>query len=156
MEGFELSNHKVNTYEEACQLIKEKGIVPLAGFIPNHPSLDSVTEKQQWHTGKDTDPWLWRARFPREGIAAYGKFFKKKSVLISPNLFHLVRVIAGDDRSMEERYEAGLVSKTDVKIYQATQEAGEIETRALRASVGIRQRKTRKSSTNPYFIYKHL
>lgn len=142
--GIEMGNYKVNTYEEACQLIKEKGIIPLAGFIPGHPSLDSVTEKHQWHTGKDTDPWLWRARFPREGFAAYGKFFKKKSVLISPNLFPFVRAIIGDDRSMEERYESGLASLSDVKIYQAIQEAGEIETRALRAKVGMKAKENKK------------
>lgn len=139
-----MSNYKLNTYEEACQLIKEVGIVPLAGFIPDHPSLDSVTEKNQWHTGKDTDPWLWRARFPRDGIAAYGKFFKKKSVLISPELFPLVRAVLGDERPIEERYEAGLASKTDVKIYQAILEAGEIETRALRAKVGMKSKENKK------------
>ncbi len=54
----------IHTYEEVIQLIERVGILPLASLIPEHPSLSSVTESRQWHSGTDQDPWSWRVRFP--------------------------------------------------------------------------------------------
>ncbi|UKS23912.1 hypothetical protein LOZ80_19920 [Paenibacillus sp. HWE-109] len=84
---------KISIYKEAAQLINEVGILPLAPLIPNHPSLYEITFGDQWLTGTETDPWLWRTRLPSDGAAAYGKFIKKKPILISRELFPWVKVI---------------------------------------------------------------
>lgn len=55
---------QVNSYDEAVQVIKQVGFLPLATLIPNHPSLGSITNSTNWHTGSSMDPWLWRVRFP--------------------------------------------------------------------------------------------
>ena len=48
----------VNTFEEACDIVDRMGILPLTSFIPDHPSLTSITNDGAWHTGMDTDPCL--------------------------------------------------------------------------------------------------
>ncbi len=39
-----MSRRIVKTYEEACRAVEQLGILPLSGFIPAHPSLESITE----------------------------------------------------------------------------------------------------------------
>lgn len=68
-----MSQLKISSYVEAVQLINEVGILPLAPLIPNHPSLYRNTLDEQWLTGTEADPWLWRTRLPSDGAAAYWK-----------------------------------------------------------------------------------
>ena len=72
------TNTLVHTYEEAAAYIREIGILPLATCIPEYPSLESITEKAHWYSGSELDPWGWRNRFAIEGVAAYGKFMKRR------------------------------------------------------------------------------
>ncbi|UKS27778.1 hypothetical protein LOZ80_02150 [Paenibacillus sp. HWE-109] len=137
------STLKIATYEDAIKLVKEIGILPLSSFIPDHPSLDSVTEFKDWHTGLDTDPWLWRDRFPGEGIAVYGRFFAKKPLLISAELFPLVKNLLEDPYSVEERYEDGLLPKASVEIYQAISDQEGIDVKTLRAKTGMKAKESK-------------
>ncbi|MFC5467503.1 hypothetical protein ACFPPD_02155 [Cohnella suwonensis] len=97
-----------------------------------HPSLGSLTNPSDWHTDSDRDPWLWSARFPADDVAAYGKFFKKKSILIARELVPLVRSIIGHSSDMQQRYADGLISGTVKNLNQLIAENLGIETRALR------------------------
>lgn len=139
-----MKHNKVHTYDEAVQAVKEIGILPLAGLVPEHPSLESLTEKDHWYTGSELDPWLWRARFPGDGTAAYGKFFKKKSILISSDCFPWVKIILGSPRPLQERYEDGLVSKPAMELFQHIQAEPGIETRRLRAEAGMKAPEMKK------------
>ena len=123
----------ITTYEEAAELIRRVGILPLSSFVPEHPSLEGVTRKEAWHTGLvETDPWLWRDQFAGDGIAAYGRFFKKKPVLISADLFPMFKAAVGADTSVEDRYQDGLISRSVKLIYDAVDAQGGIDTKALR------------------------
>src|SRR5215472_12294965 len=97
----------VNTFEEACDVIEHIGILPLSSFIPDHPSLASITNAGAWHTGMETDPWLWRDFFAGEGVAAYGRFIAGKPIFISRELFPLVRSMLSQSKSVADRYAAG-------------------------------------------------
>ena len=85
-----MSNPIVNTFDEACDVIEQLGILPLSSFIPNHPSLVSITRDEAWHTGMESDPWLWRDFFAGEGVAAYGRFIASKPIFISKQLFRSI------------------------------------------------------------------
>lgn len=135
---------KISTYEEAVQLIEEFGILPLAPLIPNHPSLGSITAAELWHSDSELDPWKWRVRFPAEGTAAYGKFIKKKAVFISRELFPIVRAIVGSNKSLEERYQDGLVSKEMKDLFTIIKQKEGIETRSLRSQVGMKEKEWKK------------
>ncbi|MFB9330914.1 hypothetical protein ACFFSY_33655 [Paenibacillus aurantiacus] len=140
-----MSQLKVSTYKEAVQLINEVGILPLAPLIPNHPSLYEITSGEQWLTGTETDPWLWRTRLPSDGAAAYGKFMKKKPVLISRELFPWVKVILGSNLSIEVRYQQGLISKDALVLYRQIREEEGIETRSLRLKASMHGKEMKKT-----------
>jgi hypothetical protein len=140
-----LKEYRIKTYEEATQVIKEIGILPLATLVPQYPSLDSITLKEDWHTGSEFDPWLWRAIFPAEGTAAYGKFLKKKSVLISKEILPLVRAVLGSKESVEKRYSDGLVSREALELYKLIREEEGIDTRVLRVKAGMKDKEKKKA-----------
>jgi hypothetical protein len=139
-----MKEYPIHTYEEAVEVIKEVGILPLATLVPQYPSLDGITPKENWHTGSEVDPWLWRAQFPVDGVAAYGKFLKKKSVLISRELLPLVRAIIGSKESLENRYADGLVSREAVELFRLIHEEEGIDTRVLRVKAGMKDKEKKK------------
>jgi hypothetical protein len=143
-----VKNNIIHTYEEATQVIKEMGFLPLAQLIPGYPSLDSMTAKEQWHTSTEFDPWLWRAQFPVDGAAAYGKFVKKKSVLISSELLPLVKAVLGSRRTLKERYQDGLVSREALELFELIRENEGIDKRVLRVQAGMKEKEKKKSFDN--------
>ena len=134
-----MSHPIVNTFEEACEVIEHLGILPLSSFIPNHPSLVSSTQDDAWHTGIDTDPWLWRDRFAGEGVAAYGRFVAGKPILISRRLFPLVKCVLSPSEKVEDRYAAGNLARSAIRIYECISENDDIDVKRLRMLTGMQQ-----------------
>lgn len=137
--------HMIDSYEEAVSVIEEIGILPLASIIPNHPSLEELTPKEHWHTGDKSDPWLWRVRFPAEGTAAYGKFFKNKGILLSRKVYPLVKPILGGEQSLSRRYEAGTVSRAAMQLYAIIEAEEGIDTRCLRAKANMQEKEQKRA-----------
>ncbi|BFH68838.1 hypothetical protein J27TS7_23460 [Paenibacillus dendritiformis] len=134
----------IDTYEEAIEAVRACGILPLAPLIPDHPSLSGITLPERWHSDTELDPWRWRVRFPGDGIAAYGKFMKKKAILVASDLVPSVRSLLGSSRSIAQRYGDGLISKAAKEVYAIIEEEQGIETRALRASAGMKAKESKK------------
>jgi hypothetical protein len=143
-----MKDYNVHTYEEAIGVIKEIGFLPLAKLIPDYPSLDSITSKEHWHTGSELDPWMWRAKFPGDGAAAYGKFVKRKSVLLSTELLPFYRAILGSPVSVENRYQDGLMSREAVELFTLIKENEGIDTRVLRVEAGMKEKEKKKVFDN--------
>ena len=134
-EYFVLSQ-QIETYEEACSAVAQWGIVPLSSFIPDHPSLESITLPEAWHTGLQTDPWLWRDRLPTEGVAAYGRFIAGKPLLIARELFPLAKCLLSPVEMIEERYAAGLLARSTMRIYELISEQDGIDAKTLKKTGG--------------------
>jgi hypothetical protein len=134
-----LSYPIVYTFEEACDVVGRVGILPLSSFIPDHPSLVSITQDDAWHTGMDTDPWLWRDRFAAEGVAAYGRFLAGKPILISRQIFPLVKCALSPSEDLSERYAAGNLARSTIKIYECIRENDGIDVKRLRMLTGMQQ-----------------
>ena len=132
--------HQIATYEEACQALARWGMVPLSSCIPAHPSLEALTRPEAWHTGLQDDPWLWRARFPGEGVAACGRFLAGKPLLVARTLFPLVKCLLAPASSIEERYEAGLLARSTMRIYEVVSQQDGIDARTLRKVVGMQDK----------------
>jgi hypothetical protein len=137
-------DYKVERYEDAVKVVQEVGILPLSSLIPNHPSLESITNKSDWYTSTSMDPWLWRVRFAGDGSAAYGKFIKKKSILIATELVPWIKAIIGNQSDINQRYADGLISATELRLYQLIENEPGIETRALRAASGLKATEHKK------------
>jgi hypothetical protein len=134
-----VSHPIANTYEEACRVIEHLGTVPLSSFIPSHPSLASITEDAAWHTGTDSDPWLWRDRFAGEGVAAYGRFFAGKPLLISREMFPLVKCLLAPSEKVADRYAAGNLARPAAQIYECIRENEGIDVKTLRMLTGMQR-----------------
>lgn len=141
MEEHVLLNH----YEEAAEYIEKIGILPLASLIPDYPSLDRITPKDSWHSGTERDPWGWRTRFPLEGKAAYGKFFRKKAVLISAEWFPWVYACLRLGADADQCYKNGLLSPTAWQLYQLIEIEQGIDTRVLRDRAQMKAKEDKKA-----------
>jgi hypothetical protein len=137
------ADKKLKTFEEASMFVKEIGILPLSSFIPDYPSLDSSTDHEQWHTGQASDPWLWRDRFAGEGVAAYGRFFAKKPLLIAADWFPLIKNVLEEPYTVQERYNDGLLPKATVVLHQAVVEEEGIDVKQLRAKIGMKSKESK-------------
>ena len=135
-----MSHLIVKTYEEASRVVQQLGILPLSGFIPAHPSLESITEPAAWHTNIDTDPWHWRVRFASEGNAVYGRFIGSQPILIAQEVFPLVKCLLASPQTVEERYAVGMLARSTVQIYEIIQQNHGIEVRVLRKLAGMRDK----------------
>lgn len=122
----------MTTYEEACELIREWGLVPLSGGIPNHPSIGAVTKQNDWHSGSETDPWLWRVRFSTEGVAAYGRMIGDQTWFAHRELFPLVRAALRSAKSLHQRVEEGSLSAYAMRLYELISDNPELDVRTLR------------------------
>ncbi len=140
--------YKVKTYEEAIKVIEEVGLLPLASLIPNYPALNSITAPEDWHSNTEFDPWMWRTKFSTDGVAGYGKFIKKKSVLVSRRLLPYVKKVLGSDETVEERYFNGNVSKEALDLYNIISQEEGIDTRALRLKAGLKESDKKKIFEN--------
>lgn len=139
-----LMDYKVKTYEEAVKVVEEIGLLPLAPLVPDFPSLNSITSEESWHSGTEYDPWNWRTKFSSDGVAGYGKFMKKKSVLVSRQLLPYVKKVLGYNDAVEERYYNGNVSKEALHLYRIINQEEGIDTRALRTKADMREKEKKK------------
>jgi hypothetical protein len=83
--------------------------------------------------------------FPADGVAAYGKFLKKKSILISKEVLPLVRAVLGSVDSLEQRYLDGLVSRDALVLFKFIREEEGIDTRILRVKAGMKDKEKKKA-----------
>ncbi|WP_391115825.1 hypothetical protein [Psychrobacillus sp. L3] len=140
--------YKVKTYGDAINVIEEIGILPLAPLFPDFPSLNNITLEEDWHSDTEFDPWIWRTKFSTDGVAAYSKFIKKKSVLVSLQLLPYVKSVLGYAESVEERYFNGNVSKEALDIYKIISQEEGIDTRALRIKAGLKEKDKKRLFEN--------
>ncbi|KPB04079.1 AlkZ-related protein [Bacillus sp. CHD6a] len=135
----------IHTYEEAVAVIKEVGLLPLAPLFDGYPSLGGMTPKEAWHSDTEQDPWIWRTRFAADGVAAYGKFIKKKAVFVSKDLLPLLLAALASKETMEERYEKGEVSRVALSLFGLISENQGIDTRDLRSKAGMKEKEKKKA-----------
>lgn len=143
-----MRDYSIKTYEEAVQIIEEVGFLPLAPLVPEYHALNTITAPDSWHSDTEYDPWIWRTRFAVEGVAGYGKFIKKKSVLISRDLLPYFKAVLGSYEKVEVRYQKGNVSREALALYRSISEEGVIDTRELRTLAGLREKEHKKVFDN--------
>ncbi|NLP51531.1 hypothetical protein [Bacillus sp. RO1] len=140
-----LQTSTIHTYEEAVAVIKEVGLLPLAPLFDDYPSLGGMTPKEAWHSDTEQDPWIWRTRFAAEGVAAYGKFMKKKALFISKDLLPLMLAALASQETMKKRYEKGEVSREAISLFSLISENQGIDTRVLRSKAGMKEKEKKKA-----------
>jgi hypothetical protein len=135
----------LSTYEDACSLIQEWGLVPLSGGIPAHPSIDSCTKTEMWHTDREDDPWIWRVRLPSEGMAAYGRLIGNQTLFVGKDVFPLMQAVLRSSASIEARYEDERLSKSAFQLYDLIRDNPGIDTKLLRKLSGMDEKSQKKA-----------
>ncbi len=143
-----MKEYKVKTYEEAVSVIQELGFLPLAPLVKGFPALNTITIPESWHSDAEFDPWSWRTKFSVDGRACYGKFLKKKSILVSPELLPYFKAVLGHHEPVEERYQHGNVSREALSLYDFVKQDEGIDTRELRTRAGSRDKEKKKAFEN--------
>lgn len=138
----------ITTYKGTTEIIAKVGLLPLAPLIPEHPSLSGLTKPENWHTGTELDPWSWRTQFPGEGLAGYGKFIKKKAILVSREWFPAFVAAVGSTKTIENRYNDGLTSREAVTLLQIIREQQGIDTRRLRSEAEMKAKEKKTAFDN--------
>jgi len=97
-----------------------------------------------WHTGnRETDPWEWRMRVldERDDIAYAKLFFKKNGYITKTWYPHFLTARRGGGKrgiqTLEEMYEAGLISHAAKRVYEVVAQAGAKPTHLLRQEAGF-------------------
>ncbi|XEC97392.1 hypothetical protein AB6A23_13025 [Paenibacillus tarimensis] len=135
---------KISNYHEFERLVEEYKILPFSDLVPDYPSLAAVASNNNWHTGLESDPWLWRVKIVKEGTSAYGKFFGTKASFIHLSLFPQIKTVLTTGRTVKERYHDGLLSQTAYRIYKILTDQGNIDSRNLRKMAGLAAKEDKK------------
>lgn len=96
--------------------IGELGFVPFFSNSIDGFSIEEHVDYRIWFTGND-GPWEWKGPLINETGCAYGKFFEKKAVYISPEWFADFANYRRDGYDFDARYEDGLVYIGDKRLY---------------------------------------
>lgn len=131
-------------YEDFVQMVKKYKILPFSSFIPDYPSLTAAAVNNHWHDETEADPWIWRLKIVHDGFAAYGKFFGDKLCFIETDLFPIVMTVLTLNKSVDERYKDGLISRTAYHLYKVIMLHGNIDSRNLRKESGLNAKEDKK------------
>ncbi|OBZ07679.1 MULTISPECIES: hypothetical protein [Bacillales] len=134
----------ISTYPEFVKLVGEYKIFPFSDLIPDHPSLSALVPSDSWHTETEFDPWPWRVKIVKDEHAAYGKFFGSKASFIHIDLFPYIQPLLTLGKSVDERYNNGLMSQHAKNIYHIVKEAGNIDSRLLRKESQLTAKEQKK------------
>lgn len=128
---------KISTYNEAVEIIKKIGFMPLSknpfGFI----SFEDITFEENWHTGTEKDPWLWKDKVAYEKIASYSRVIGKRLAFISIEWYPYFLAMYRPSITVEERYEDGLIGNMSLQIYHCIKDDKPLNTHELKKRLGI-------------------
>ena len=126
-------------YDKFLELVNELGFMAMNDVLAGFPSInDYIAEGQYWTDDPDIDPWIWKDRVAAEKKLLYGTFFCGKKGIISPRFFNIFYCAFHPSSTMEERYEAGKLSKHEWDIWELMNKEGKaLGTHEIRKFLGV-------------------
>lgn len=114
-----------------------KGIFSLLSTFSEGKEPEGSAVK--WHTeDPDTDPWEWRMRvLEEERDIAYGKLFFGTSGYITKDWYPLFLAVRRKGERFDEKYESGIVSQMEKRIYDVISEEGQVSLHELKRLCGV-------------------
>ena len=123
---------KVSSFESFVELVQMLGFMPFANNKIGYPNLDALTDNE-WHTGKDDDPWRWRVRIERDHKALFGKFFYGKPGFISLDRVADFASVRRDGLVFDEIFYDGVLPRECKVIYEAIEDHGELAVHEIKS-----------------------
>jgi hypothetical protein len=126
----------LRTYEDFVARVDELGFMSLSPAIPGIPSLGEETPPEIWHQDdKAIDPWQWKDRAAEERRCAYGCILGGVKGFVAPRMYPYFHA-AFHRSSVEERWDAGLLSPLALRVWRLFDGRRSIGTRELRLLAG--------------------
>ena len=122
----------IRTIKDLEQAVEELGFLPyFANSIPGF-SIEEHVDPRVWFSG-EPGTWEWKGPVINELNCAYGKFFEKKAVYISKDWFADFANYRRDGYDFDARFEDGLASYRDKRLYELIDENGPVLSKGLKA-----------------------
>ena len=124
-------------YEDFLDRVETLGFMSLSPLLPGLTSLSEETPENLWHTGLDTDPWVWKDRAAEEKRLAYGCILGGHKGFISQRMYAIFYAAYHPLISMPERWAAGTLSQKTWQIWQLFEENEVLNISQVRQTLGV-------------------
>ena len=130
---------KVHSADDLCELVTAAGFLPFfANEIPGF-SVEEFTPPELWLSDTLAGPWEWKGPVALTKTCIYGKFFRNKAGFISldwvPDFVNFRR----DGYDYDARFDDGLASFKDKKVYDTVAEHRSLLTGDLKRQCNYRK-----------------
>lgn len=124
-------------FDEFVEKVETLGFLFFTGPDSRLPCLASIAPDNRWHTGEDTDPWVWKDRAAMEHRLAYGCLLGGHKGFVSRWMYPVFYAAFRPDRPMEQRWEDGEVSATVWALWKLFEDNGRLRTDEIRRAMGV-------------------
>lgn len=123
----------VRTQEDLADAVRTFGFVPLfANSVPGFSVSEHVAPEAWFSDDREEGVWEWKGPVIRATGCAYGKFFERKAVFISPAWFPDFANLRRDGYDFDARCDEGLVPFADKLLYDLVETNGPLLSRRLK------------------------
>lgn len=127
--------NKIDSISSLEEEILRLGFLPFFKNAIDGFSIEEMVQPQLWFA-KDVDgPWEWKGPLAGTKRCVYGKFFGGKAGFISIDWFPDFANYRRDGYDMDARYDDGLASTADLKMWQKVQGCGTVLSKELKAAL---------------------
>lgn len=129
---------RIDNYGDFLRALRMVGFSTSGGRAEGGIALSKhFTDNIRWHTGADTDPWLWRARVLEEPEPiAYAKLFEGKGGFITREWYPHFLSVRRDGMDCDDMYQAGILSSMAHRVYRAIEEGGALAYHEIKRAIG--------------------
>lgn len=127
----------INTREELMELVDTIGFLPFFQNEIEGFSVEECTPYELWFETNTEGPWEWREELAQSKSCIYGKFFHKKTGLISREWFPDFANYRRQGYDVDARWDDGLASYKDKQIVNLLERKGACMSPQLRKYAGI-------------------
>jgi hypothetical protein len=125
------------TYDDFLDRVETLGFLSLSPFLPGLPSLGGETPENLWHTGLDTDPWVWKDRAAEEKRLAYGCVLGGYKGFINQRMYAIFYAAYHPTLAMPERWESGIISQRTWQVWQLFERNEVLNISQVRQTLGV-------------------
>ncbi len=121
--------------EDVRETVGRLGFLPFfRNEIPGY-SIEEHTPPALWFT-EVPGPWEWKGELARDKDLVYGKFFRGRAGFISRDWFPAFANYRRDGYDFDARFDDGLASLRDKRLYDIAAERGSLSSKELKVLAG--------------------
>ena len=123
--------------DELAKLVNRVGFLPFFKSGVPGLSVEEHIDPEFWFPDEGEGVWEWKGPAIRLSGCAYGKYFHNKAVFISREWFPDFANYRRDGYDFDARYEDGLASYAEKRIYDTLTAAGSLLSKELKRESGF-------------------